>query len=226
MMLPEGNRRKSIKPTERKVFGIFEMLKEQGREVAVKERSAGVINSTEQHKAAFWECELLILALGTKLYDVDTFASTWAAEVEMEEVEREEKSEMCFMTGSTMRSTPVLCYRKGYGKWGKDMASEERMQQQRQLRWEVVGGNEPREWTSNRTAQQMWWRGVHVRAGCTASSMLCRYWRKGERCEMRNVGLIFYSLLRKNDKMTSKYSARKRAVVLEMKWWLKRNCSE
>lgn len=34
----------------------------------------------------------------------------------MEEVEREEKSEMCFMTGSTMRSTLVLCYRKGYGK--------------------------------------------------------------------------------------------------------------
>lgn len=76
MMLPEGNRRKSIKPTERKVFGIFEMLKEQGREVAVKERSAGVINSTEQHKAAFWGCEQLILALGTKLYDVDTFEST------------------------------------------------------------------------------------------------------------------------------------------------------
>lgn len=48
------------------MFGIFEMLKEQGREVAVKEQSAGVINSTEQHRAAFWECEQLILALGTK----------------------------------------------------------------------------------------------------------------------------------------------------------------
>lgn len=67
MILPEGTRRKSIKPTDRKgVFGIFEMLKEQGREVAVKEQSAGVINSTEQHRAAFWECEQLILALGTK----------------------------------------------------------------------------------------------------------------------------------------------------------------
>lgn len=67
MMLPEGNRRKSIKPTERKgAFGIFEMLKEQGKEIAVKEQSAGVINSTEQHRAAFGECEQLILALGTK----------------------------------------------------------------------------------------------------------------------------------------------------------------
>lgn len=62
------------------------MLKEQGREVAVKEQSAGVINSTEQHRAAFWECEQLILALGTKWrnsYGVDTFESMWAAVVEI-----------------------------------------------------------------------------------------------------------------------------------------------
>lgn len=32
------------------------------------------------------------------------------------EVEREEKNEMCFMTGSMMRSTSVLCCKKGYGK--------------------------------------------------------------------------------------------------------------
>lgn len=60
-------------------------------------------------------------------------------------------------------------------------------------------------------------KGEHMCAGCTASSMLCRYWRKEERCEMQSVGLVLYSFLRKNDKMTSKYCARKRTIVLEMK---------
>lgn len=32
------------------------------------------------------------------------------------EVEREEKSETCFMIGSMMRSASVLCCKKGYGK--------------------------------------------------------------------------------------------------------------